>query len=154
MALAAKESIATGRVMTRRLEERWSTGSLVNLFDLTGRVAVITGGAGLLGEQHARAIAVRAGYRCWSMSRVKAPLKWPHESRPSTACRPGAAASISPGATRCQDFLARLVDRFGRLDILINNAANNPRVEDTTEVNFSRFENFPWRSGRPTWPSA
>ena len=31
-----------------------------DVFDLTGRVAAITGGAGLLGEQHARAIA-RAG---------------------------------------------------------------------------------------------
>src|ERR1700674_707409 len=32
-----------------------------NLFDLTSRVAVITGGAGLLGEQHARAIASEGG---------------------------------------------------------------------------------------------
>src|ERR1700758_4131601 len=32
-----------------------------NLFDLAGRVAVITGGAGLLGEQHARVIAGAGG---------------------------------------------------------------------------------------------
>jgi NAD(P)-dependent dehydrogenase (short-subunit alcohol dehydrogenase family) len=29
------------------------------------------------------------------------------------------------------------------VDILINNAANNPRVEQPSEVNFSRFEHFP-----------
>jgi NAD(P)-dependent dehydrogenase (short-subunit alcohol dehydrogenase family) len=30
-----------------------------------------------------------------------------------------------------------------RIDILINNAANNPKVENTAEINFSRFESFP-----------
>jgi NAD(P)-dependent dehydrogenase (short-subunit alcohol dehydrogenase family) len=42
-----------------------------------------------------------------------------------------------------QGFLAQLLDRFGRLDILINNAANNPKVESDPKVNVSRFEHFP-----------
>jgi NAD(P)-dependent dehydrogenase (short-subunit alcohol dehydrogenase family) len=36
-----------------------------------------------------------------------------------------------------------LVERFGRIDGLINNAANNPKVENSGEKNFSRLENFP-----------
>jgi NAD(P)-dependent dehydrogenase (short-subunit alcohol dehydrogenase family) len=40
----------------------------------------------------------------------------------------------------------RVLSRFGRLDILINNAANNPRVEDSeggASEEWSRVENFP-----------
>ena len=36
-----------------------------------------------------------------------------------------------------------LIERFGKVDGLVNNAANNPKVEDGKEINFSRLENFP-----------
>ena len=36
-----------------------------------------------------------------------------------------------------------LRERFGRIDGLISNAANNPKVENNGEKNFSRLENFP-----------
>jgi NAD(P)-dependent dehydrogenase (short-subunit alcohol dehydrogenase family) len=36
-----------------------------------------------------------------------------------------------------------LVEYFGKIDGLVNNAANNPKVEDTNDKNFSRLENFP-----------
>ena len=42
-----------------------------------------------------------------------------------------------------RQLLADILERFGRLDILINNAANNPKMENSSEVNFSRFESFP-----------
>ena len=35
-----------------------------------------------------------------------------------------------------------LLKRFGKIDALVNNAANNPKVENKEGVNFSRLENF------------
>ena len=35
-----------------------------------------------------------------------------------------------------------MVEHFGRIDGLVNNAANNPKIEDNTKENFSRLENF------------
>jgi NAD(P)-dependent dehydrogenase (short-subunit alcohol dehydrogenase family) len=113
------------------------------LFDLSGRVAVITGGAGLLGEQHARAIAGAGGI--------------PVLVDISGACAQRGAEALAAQyhvpaqgyrvditkRDQLQEFRAQLLQRFGRIDILINNAVNNPKVENSAEVNFSRFENFP-----------
>jgi NAD(P)-dependent dehydrogenase (short-subunit alcohol dehydrogenase family) len=113
-----------------------------NLFDLTGRVAVITGGAGLLGEQHARAIASEGGIPV--LVDVSGQGAAERAGRISTEYRVpawGCRVDITRH-DEIRDFLAQLLDRFGRLDILINNAANNPKVEDSAEVNFSRFEHF------------
>jgi NAD(P)-dependent dehydrogenase (short-subunit alcohol dehydrogenase family) len=114
-----------------------------NLFDLTGRVAVITGGAGLLGEQHARAIAAAGGIP------VLVDIQ-PQRARETAAALAheygvpaiGCAADITkqPEMEALRD---EILTRLGRLDILINNAANNPKMEASAEVNFSRLENFP-----------
>lgn len=114
-----------------------------DLFDLTGRVAVITGGAGLLGEQHARAIASAGGIPVLvDISGQGATERAERISNeyhvPAWGCRVDITRR-----DELQAFLVQLLDRFNRLDILINNAANNPKVEESTEVNFSRFEHFP-----------
>jgi NAD(P)-dependent dehydrogenase (short-subunit alcohol dehydrogenase family) len=117
------------------------------LFDLTGRVAVITGGAGLLGLQHAEIIASHGGIPILAdvvYAGDKAAEIAERHGVPAHACR----VDITD-PTSVRGMLLGMLARFGRVDILINNAANNPKMENTAEVNFSRFENFPlaqWRA--------
>jgi NAD(P)-dependent dehydrogenase (short-subunit alcohol dehydrogenase family) len=53
----------------------------------------------------------------------------------------GAALDVTDEASVAA-LAAQVHDRFGRVDILVNNAANNPRVEDGAQA-FSRLESFP-----------
>jgi NAD(P)-dependent dehydrogenase (short-subunit alcohol dehydrogenase family) len=116
---------------------------LANLFDLSGRVAVITGGAGLLGEQHARAIASAGGIPgLVDIQRQRTSEKAAALSREYGVPAIGRAADITK-LPEIEALRAEILKLFGRLDILINNAANNPKVEAGAEVNFSRLENFP-----------
>jgi NAD(P)-dependent dehydrogenase (short-subunit alcohol dehydrogenase family) len=112
-----------------------------HLFDLTGRVAVITGGGGLLGQQHAEAIASSGGTPVLldivSASAQAADLASRY-GVPASACQTDITKLESVRAA-----LREIVEKFQRVDILINNAANNPKMESSEEVNFSRLENFP-----------
>ena len=38
--------------------------------------------------------------------------------------------------------LQKIKQRFGKIDGLVNNAANNPKMEEGMTINFSRLENF------------
>ncbi len=114
-----------------------------NPFDLTGRVAVITGGAGLLGEQHARAIAAAGGIPVMvDIQQQRVSEKAAALSREYGVPAIGRAADITK-QSEIEALRDEILARFGRLDILINNAANNPKMEASAEVNFSRLENFP-----------
>jgi NAD(P)-dependent dehydrogenase (short-subunit alcohol dehydrogenase family) len=114
-----------------------------NPFDLTGRVAVITGGAGLLGEQHAIAIAKAGGIPVLvDIQEQRANEKAAELSDRYGVAALGRFANIT-SQTEIEKLRDEIVARFGRLDILINNAANNPRMEATKDRNFSRLENFP-----------
>lgn len=116
---------------------------MTDLFDLTGRVAVITGGAGLLGRQHAMVIAGAGGHPVI----LDLPATGPHEAASSLAKATGRAAlGLGVDITRLREVetaLDRVLKEFGRVDILINNAANNPKVESSAGASWSRLEEFP-----------
>lgn len=118
---------------------------LLEKFKITGRVCIITGGAGLFGEKHAEAVMEGEGIpvlidiseELLEKARGKLLKQYPN----------GKLEIYSTDITN-RDELARvrddLLSKYGHIDILINNAANNPKVEDK-QKNFGniRFDNFP-----------
>lgn len=116
--------------------------SLQDLFDMNGRVVFITGGTGLLGQRHAEAIARAGGIPV--LADVRAGEVDPRD--PAFVERFGEAASAvavdvtEPGSIRVA--LEDVLGRYGRIDGLINNAANNPKMESGSAVEFSRLESF------------
>jgi NAD(P)-dependent dehydrogenase (short-subunit alcohol dehydrogenase family) len=119
------------------------SGGALAAFDLTGRVAVITGGAGLLGYKHAEAIADAGGIPVLVDLPGADPLGRSASLAETSACAVmGYEADVTDPA-QVSGLLSAVLERFGRVDILINNAANNPKVEDAAASAWSRLENFP-----------
>ena len=113
------------------------------LFDLTGRVAVITGGAGLLGTKHAEIIAHAGGIPVLvDLPGADPGGKAGHLAESTKAQVLGVEADITQPES-VQALTTELLSRYGRIDILINNAANNPKVESPSGSAWTRLENFP-----------
>lgn len=117
--------------------------SVKEQFDLTDKVAIITGGAGLLGEKHAEAIA--------EMDGIPILLDIDEDMGVEKSERISHEFQVTCEFIRCditdesQILNVRdiLLSQFGHIDILINNAAIDPKVEGNTGRNLSRLENFP-----------
>jgi len=120
-----------------------SDASLPSRFDLSGRVAVITGGAGLLGPRHANAIAAAGGIPVLvDLQRERAEAHAADIARVHGVQASAMTVDIThPDAV--EGMLGEILQRYGRVDILVNNAANNPKVEDAGDVPFARLERFP-----------
>jgi 2-deoxy-D-gluconate 3-dehydrogenase len=93
----------------------------MNLFDLTGKVAIVTGGNGGIGLGMAKGL-VGAGAKVVITGRNAAKAE---EAMSALAALGGQAAFVE-GDVRdeatCARIVSETVERFGRLDILINNA--------------------------------
>jgi NAD(P)-dependent dehydrogenase (short-subunit alcohol dehydrogenase family) len=113
------------------------------LFSLQGKVAVITGGAGLLGYQHAAAVLACGGTPVLldidpaGLAHTAGRLQ---EEFGRTVPVQDCNITVLDAVLAAREAVLR--DQ-GRVDILINNAARNPKVESSGGVNFSRLENFP-----------
>lgn len=118
-----------------------SVGTL-NKFKLNGKVAVVTGGAGLLGVNHAEIIAEAGGI----------PVLWDIQGK---VVKSKARRIVQSYGVPClgmkvdithqestKKALKTVLNKFSRLDILINNAANDPKVSRERHRAVSRLENF------------
>ena len=95
------------------------------LFDLTGKVALITGASRGIGEAIAKAYAA-AGASVVLSSRKQDGLEAVAAQITAAGGRALAVAAHTGDATAVQTLVARTVETFGGLDILVNNAATNP----------------------------
>jgi 2-deoxy-D-gluconate 3-dehydrogenase len=120
-------------------------------FDLNGRVSVVTGGAGLLGAEFCRTLA--EGGSAVAVLDLNAAAA---EQLAAALCKDGYQAKgygtdiTSPDSV--QALVASVVKDFGRLDILVNSAALDPKFDASASqkgIAPGSFEDYPleqWNS--------
>lgn len=118
--------------------------NLPQMFDLTGKSAVVTGGAGLLGRQFCQTLAAAGA----SVSVVDIDAEAAKTVAQAINQAAGKALDIPTDITQ-PDSVAAMVDTtlkaFGRLDILVNSAALDPKFDpdSITAQGQNAFETFP-----------
>jgi NAD(P)-dependent dehydrogenase (short-subunit alcohol dehydrogenase family) len=116
---------------------------LEKLFRLDNKVIVITGATGLLGKKHAEAIAHYGGTPILlDLSQQEVDNLSNKLNSKYKVSAIGFAVDIT-NEESIRDNAERVFKKFSKIDGLVNNAANNPKVESNSKVNFSRLENFP-----------
>ncbi len=95
--------------------------SLGSLFDLTGQVAIVTGGSRGLGFQVAEALA-EYGASLLLVARKAPPLEAAAEELRKSGCRVATLAADMTGVNAAGKIVQTAMDQFGRIDILVNNA--------------------------------
>jgi NAD(P)-dependent dehydrogenase (short-subunit alcohol dehydrogenase family) len=112
---------------------------MADMFDLNGRVALVTGASRGIGEAIAKAYAERGARVIVS-------------SRKQDGCEAVAGAIVAAGgdalAMACHigdmEALAKLFaavqERYGRLDVLVNNAATNPYYGHVLDTDLGAFQ--------------
>jgi len=109
---------------------------------LRNKVCVVTGAAGLLGFQFSEALLEAGAKVCLldldskklRQTEQKFNQRFPHQT--ISLCVDITAEN------EIVDASCNIFEKLGIVNVLINNAANNPKVEKTSVVNFSRLENF------------
>ncbi|MEK9184571.1 MAG: SDR family oxidoreductase, partial [Patescibacteria group bacterium] len=111
-------------------------------FQLDGALAVITGGAGLLGQSHAEAL-LDGGGKIILLDINKEMLDKKVTLLKKTYGENvwGFVCDITK-ESEIEKTIKEIEKEIGTIGILINNAANNPKMEKGG-IGFSRLENFP-----------
>ena len=109
------------------------------LFDLTGKVALITGASRGIGEATARLLAEQ-GAQVVISSRKQEDLDRVASSIEASGGKATAIAAHQGESAALKHLMTEIEQRFGRLDILVNNAATNPYFGHVTDTDVSMID--------------
>lgn len=112
-------------------------------FDLSSKVALVTGGAGLLGVQHAHALAeLSARVVLGDVNADAASARADELNRSLAANRVSAIRLDVTNAAAIREAHKQILSRLGGVHVLVNNAAIDAKVQAPGLAESSRFEHF------------
>lgn len=111
----------------------------MDLFDLSGKVAIVTGATGLIGKNHCLALAdAGANVVCVDLDFDKCKEVADNLSTESM----GAVCDITD-KDAINKLLNKIIETYDKVDILVNNAAINDMIENPlNSLEKSKFENY------------
>ena len=109
------------------------------IFNLENKVAVVTGGLGLIGKHHCIALSDAGANVIVCDLDIRKCEEFARELNSSSE---GFMLDVTNGNTikELRDFILR---KYGHLDILINNAGINDMFENANDNEIPKFENYP-----------
>lgn len=113
--------------------------SISKQFNLAGKVAIITGSSKGIGKAIAKGLAENAAQVVISSRSQEACDAVANELRAAGLKAIGIACHIGKAAQR-ENLVAQTMEAFGRIDILVNNAAINPVFGPIEEVDPAIFD--------------
>jgi NAD(P)-dependent dehydrogenase (short-subunit alcohol dehydrogenase family) len=108
-------------------------------YDLTGKTALVTGAAGLLGAEHAAALC-EIGATCILTDVQQDRLE---ERAAKLAAEFGGRVLAAPLDVTSEASIRSVLQAHGSVDVLVNNAAVDPKVSAKGGVELSRLEHVP-----------
>lgn len=119
-----------------------------DLFDLSGRVAIVTGGIGLLGTEFCRTLAESGASVIIADLDGEAADKLATSLKKKGYSAQGQQTDVT-STPSVQDMVNKAIDAYGQVDILVNSAALDPKFDSQTKARQAvPFEDTPldiWR---------
>jgi len=116
----------------------------MELFSLKNKIAIVTGALGLIGKQHCYALAEAGAHVVVADMNEQKCDEFAEELDTATLTEPlGVGVDITMRES-IEALRNRVMEKFGTIDILVNNAAINDMFESpAAAAEQSKFENYP-----------
>jgi NAD(P)-dependent dehydrogenase (short-subunit alcohol dehydrogenase family) len=111
-----------------------------DLFDLSGKVAVVTGGSRGLGREMVAAFAARGANVVIASRKVDACRELAREVAATTGCRAIGAQYHAGHWGDSERLVDEVYAEFGRCDVLVNNAGMSPLYSSLSDITEDLFD--------------
>ena len=119
-----------------------------DMFNLSGKIALVTGALGLIGKEHCKALAQAGATVIVADLSLDACVNFA-STLGNNSNGFALEITVESEVEKCADWIE---NEFGRLDILVNNAAINDHFQTSADLlSLSSFENYPVDMFQKSW---